>query len=324
MRLGIVGCGTIAATYVQTLAHLGDTFSITALFDVQPEKAEGLGIAGAVICPTLDALLQRQDVDGVVISTPLGTHVAVAEACLQKKKHVLLEKPAALSVPEIERLFDLAAEMDVTFYVGFHSSFGVDITWYLQTLGKTHPLLGLEEIQSVECNFFDPYVTDGEMIQDRKPLGGSYIDSGVNIFSVCSRLMPIEEMAVVSHSAKKTRDGVVYASETVVAGGKIRITARTGWDRGQNHKSTLLGFARTEDALLLDHTAQAVWLLKKDGEKQLLYQENGLQRMVNQYIMVFKMFAQALEQKKPIPHRNQVAAIHKLLLSVGAEGIGTL
>ena len=322
MRLGIIGCGTIAATYVQALGHLNDAFSVTALYDVCPEKAESLGVSGAAVCPTLEALLQRQDVDCVVISTPLSTHVAVAEACLRGKKHVLLEKPAALSVAEIQRLFELAQEQGVAFHVSFHSSFGVDIEWYLENLGRVDPVFRKENIRTMECHFYDPYVTDGVMLEDRKPLGGSYIDSGVNILSVCSRLVPMEGMTLRQHTTRKTGDGVVYGSETVLEDGCVRIRLHTGWDKDLNHKSTLLGFADTEEAILLDHTGQSVWKLGANNEKQLLYQENVLQRMVNQYIIVFRAFAKALESKGDPLHCQQVVRIHELLLSVGEDGIG--
>ena len=324
MRLGIIGCGTIAATYVQALAHLGGAFQITALYDVLPEKAEALGITGAQICGSMEELMTSRDVDCVVISTPLSTHVTVAEACLRRKKHVLLEKPAALSVEKIAELFDLAEEMGVAFHVGFHSSFGIDIQWYLDTEGKTNSIFGKKNICRAECWFYDPYVVEGQMQEDRKPLGGSYIDSGVNILSVCSRLVSIKDMKLQAHKAQKTVDGVVYASDTVFRDEKTELVAHTGWDKGQNHKSTLLRFSGTQDAILLDHTGQSVWRIPAEGEKQLIFCEDTLQRMVNQYIIVFKEFARMMKQKSDPVHREQVMKVHELLLSVGEEGIGSL
>lgn len=313
MRLAIVGCGTISHTYIQALAALGDSFEITALYDIHPEKAIALKLPGAVLCKDMDALISRADVDCVIISTPLHTHTRLAEQCLQGKKHVLMEKPAALSVEEIDHLFALAAQMGVVFHVAFHASMGVDIDWYLQQFGNTDSPFSPNNIRRLECGFFDPYLTDGVMDADKKALGGSYIDSGVNILSVCHRLMPATELVLRSHNDKQTADGVVYRSETVYGNQQTTLVMRTGWDLGLNRKRTLLHFHGTDQQILLDHTGQAVWQIVA-GEKNLLFREETGSRMVNQYIRVFSTFADALRMGSDAAHRQRVMQIHQLLL----------
>ncbi|SCY22401.1 Gfo/Idh/MocA family oxidoreductase [Flavobacterium caeni] len=59
--------------------------------------------------PTLDAVLQ-DDVDLVVVNTPVDTHFEYAEAALLAGKHVLVEKAFTTTVAEAEALRDLADE----------------------------------------------------------------------------------------------------------------------------------------------------------------------------------------------------------------------
>lgn len=314
MRLGIIGCGTIAATYIRALARLEGLFEVTALYDVLPEKARALALPGAVVCSSLEELAGCREVDCVVVSTPLHTHTRIAELCLKRGKHVLMEKPAALSPEEIRGLFDLAEEVGRVFHVAFHSSFGVDIDWYLEGPGRSDPVFCLSRIRRIACGFYDPYMPDGTIQEDRKLLGGSYIDSGVNILSVSSRLTPLEALTLRSHEALRTAEGVVYASKTLCAGNGVELVMETGWNLGLNQKRTRLAFHGTDDALLLDHTGQSVWRLLPDGQRQLLFRQEDGERMVNQYIRVFRVFAEALGSPSEQAHRKQVLEIHELLL----------
>lgn len=316
MKLGIIGCGTIAATYIEALTQQKDLFAVTALYDVAPERAQLLGLPQATIYGDLEGLLDSPEVDCVAISTPVHTHVQLARQCLLQGKDVLLEKPAALQVAEIEELFALAEEMGRVLWIGFHSSYGVDIDWYLEGLAQTDPVYCLDHIREIECGFYDPYWSDGALLADRIPLGGSYIDSGVNILSVCNRLLPAGDMTLQSHKAQKTEEGVVYASETVYAGKQVRLIMRTGWDLGINQKRTKLRFAGTDTVLLLDHTDQAVWQIAPNGEKKLLFRQTHGKRMVNQYIRVFQVYAGALKDRQTAHHRQSVLDIHAQLLCV--------
>lgn len=316
MRIGIIGCGTIAATYFQSLERLTGLYEVTALYDILPEKSRAYAFSEKMICGSVGELASRADVDCVVISTPAHTHCAIAEQCLRRKKHVLMEKPAAMRLSEIRKLYDLAQEMGVVFHVAFHSSFGIDIDWYLETLGRADSPYNIGNIRQAECRFYDPYIIDGVMLEDRKALGGSYIDSGVNILSVCSRLVPLEGFRLCSHDAKKVPDGVVYASETVFAHRDVRLVLHTGWDKGMNHKSTLLCFHGTDHMILLDHTGQAVWQITPKGEKQLLFLENRTSRMVNQYVRVFRVFAEVVASGSQGEYQRQAMQVHRLLLCV--------
>lgn len=80
--------------------------------DLSPARA-GLvadAHAGASATTSLDEVLADDAVDAVVIATPLSTHAPLALACLRAGKHVLVEKPLAGSVNEVEEILAVAAE----------------------------------------------------------------------------------------------------------------------------------------------------------------------------------------------------------------------
>src|SRR5262245_27683291 len=57
----------------------------------------------------LDEMLDDASVDAVVVSTPASTHASIAVAALRAGKHVLCEKPLAISVDECQVMLDAAA-----------------------------------------------------------------------------------------------------------------------------------------------------------------------------------------------------------------------
>ncbi len=65
-------------------------------------------------------LLEREDVDGIVIATPDHSHAVITMAALKRGKHVFCEKPLAWSVDETRRVTDAARQAKVATQLGNH------------------------------------------------------------------------------------------------------------------------------------------------------------------------------------------------------------
>ncbi|KAA9327024.1 oxidoreductase [Hymenobacter busanensis] len=61
---------------------------------------------------SVEALLADDAIELVVVNTPNDSHVALARQALQAGKHVLIEKPVATSVAEVDALWQLARQMN--------------------------------------------------------------------------------------------------------------------------------------------------------------------------------------------------------------------
>jgi len=109
VRLGIVGCGDIAARYARAIAA-ADGLELVAATDLQPERARGLVAGfGGVAHETLDELLADERVETVVNLTAAVAHADVTRAALEAGKHVHSEKPLALRYASARALVELAA-----------------------------------------------------------------------------------------------------------------------------------------------------------------------------------------------------------------------
>lgn len=108
VRFGLVGAGAISAQHLEAIDAITGA-RIAAIASASPERAEAAGKRWGVPWTTdVDQLVARDDVDAVTIASPSGFHPAQALAALAHGKHVLVEKPLALSNADARAVVDEA------------------------------------------------------------------------------------------------------------------------------------------------------------------------------------------------------------------------
>lgn len=124
VRLGLIGCG---ARGRQLASLIGYTRcrplygEIKAVCDADAHRAAELRaslLADADLYSDFHRLLERDDLDAVVIATPDHWHTPMSLAALAAGKHVYCEKPLTLTIDEGKRLVHAAATSDRVFQVG--------------------------------------------------------------------------------------------------------------------------------------------------------------------------------------------------------------
>jgi len=120
-RIGIIGTGWWA-----TYAHLPSLTSyppadVVAIADPSPERlalaAEHFGIDARYA--DFRAMLDRGDLDGVVVATPHTTHYTIAEEVLSRGIPLMLEKPMVLRAHDARELVNLAERQQVPLVIGY-------------------------------------------------------------------------------------------------------------------------------------------------------------------------------------------------------------
>ena len=122
--VGIIGCGSVARwKYVKNLAEMSGV-SLRAFYGGRAEEfQQQYGAPGSAVCRDLAEFLAREDVDAVCICTPNNSHAEIALAALRARKHVLCEKPMAISAEDAVRMVETAEQMGVLLTVGHQSRF---------------------------------------------------------------------------------------------------------------------------------------------------------------------------------------------------------
>ena len=104
MKVGIIGAGAISASHIESYRKCGAT--VVAIADRNEEnaraKAEKYGIPR--VYTDADALLADPEVEAVSIATPVSSHRPLVVSALEAGKHVICEKPPAMSAAEIEEM----------------------------------------------------------------------------------------------------------------------------------------------------------------------------------------------------------------------------
>ncbi|MBN4066818.1 Gfo/Idh/MocA family oxidoreductase [Simkania negevensis] len=117
VRFAIVGCGRIAQRHAHHIIEHSFA-SLDATFDIKEEAAKQLA-AGSSAKPfsSFSDLLKDPSIDIVNICTPNGTHHELATQSLKAGKHVLIEKPMAITKEECEDIISTAFSCDKKVFV---------------------------------------------------------------------------------------------------------------------------------------------------------------------------------------------------------------
>jgi predicted dehydrogenase len=181
LRVGIVGCGLIGRKRARALAPA----RLVAVADSTRARAEGLAAehAGCVVSADGEALVQRDDVDLVIVATTHDALAALTRRAVAHGKHVLVEKPAARQVQELAGLAEAARRGGRLVKVGFNHRFhpGLARAKQLFDAGAIGPLMYLRA----------RYGHGGRLGYERewradaaRSGGGELIDQGVHLIDL--------------------------------------------------------------------------------------------------------------------------------------------
>ncbi|HEV7640310.1 MAG TPA: Gfo/Idh/MocA family oxidoreductase [Gaiellaceae bacterium] len=119
LRAGVVGTGFIGVVHVDALRRLG--VEVTGVVGSSPERARAKRLAPAY--ESYEALLADERVDVVHLTTPNHLHYPQVKAALDAGKHVVCEKPLALTATETRELLTLADQSGLVHCTNFNIRF---------------------------------------------------------------------------------------------------------------------------------------------------------------------------------------------------------
>jgi len=119
VRAGVVGTGFIGVVHVDALRRIG--VEVAGVVGSSAVRAAAKGIAPAYA--SYDALLEDASVDVVHLTTPNDLHYAQAKQALAAGKHVVCEKPLAMTSEQSEELLALAEQSGLVHCTNFNIRF---------------------------------------------------------------------------------------------------------------------------------------------------------------------------------------------------------
>ena len=136
INFAIVGCGMVSRLHLAAIREIDDA-RLVGVYDADGAAAQKVAAEqGVKVYPSYDALLADSDVDAVCICTPSYLHAEHARQALKAGRHVLVEKPLALTTEDCDSLIRLAEERGVQIGVVSQLRFSPAVRCVKQALTK--------------------------------------------------------------------------------------------------------------------------------------------------------------------------------------------
>ena len=180
--IGVVGCGGFGLYALGQFTQQPGV-SVVAMVEPNPEAAEAGKRAFGLPDPvSLEELVAQDDIDLVYIATPPFLHYRQAMAALEAGKHVICEKPLAVTVEQGEEMVTTAQDRGLLMTTNLMQRYN-PVFDIVQQMVQTKVLGDLLHA------YFENYACDENLgashwFWDREKSGGIFIEHGVHFFDL--------------------------------------------------------------------------------------------------------------------------------------------
>lgn len=212
-KIGVIGLGFRIETLLQTLLEeLGDQGKLAAVVDKldketlqQRRPLVADAIAGATKYETAQEMLEKEDLDGVMIGTRCSTHTAYACLVLEKGIPLFLEKPVCTTMEDWARLHAYEAACNQKVLV----SFPLRNTHIVNRVREIVRSGAVGEIQHVQAINDVPYgrVYYHGWYRDENETGGLFLQKATHDFDYINSIIGLDPVQVAAMGSKQIFKG---------------------------------------------------------------------------------------------------------------------
>jgi predicted dehydrogenase len=203
-------------------------------------------------------------VDGVIIAVPTYLHYSVAKACLNLKKHILLEKPLTKNFAQAEELFEIAAKNDTVLHTGHVERFNGAVQELKKLILKPHL------IESHRIGPFAPRIQNDTVI----------LDLMIHDLDIIANLVnsPVKKLNVVAKKVRSDLSDIAVVQIEFDNGTLANIIS----SRASEIKKRTMAIHQEDSFIQLDFTSQDIFIHRhatasvKVGHNQMRYQQAGI------------------------------------------------
>jgi predicted dehydrogenase len=178
--IGLIGCGGISRAHARGYQNLPEIFQVTATCDVVESSAaeRGKQLGSKQIYTDYEKMLKEADIEAVDICLPHDLHAEVSNVALEAGKHVIVEKPIAITLAEADSMIATAEKSGAILMVALNERYDPAHVRIKQMIadGNLGELIciRIDHNQNVS-------LPKGHWIRSRKRLGGGVlIGSGIH------------------------------------------------------------------------------------------------------------------------------------------------
>lgn len=212
-KIGVIGLGSIAQlVHLPNIIKL-DNAELTAVAEIKKNRLHTIADKFGVTQRFTDyrEMLEKTDIEAVVIATPTNTHKDIAIDCLNADKDVLVEKPLARTFAEAKSVVDVAKKSRRKLMVGMNLRYRPD-TMLLRSI------ISAGEIGDpfyAKCGWVRRQSSEEKWFTKKEEAGGGVIiDLGIHLLDLALWLLNYPEISSVScksynHYTKSVEDTAI-------------------------------------------------------------------------------------------------------------------
>lgn len=201
IRVGIIGSGMMGAEHMLNLAILPHMHTV-AYADPHPESRE----LGAALAPDADAhddlagLLERDDLDAVIVCTPNHTHGDIMAELAGTDLHILLEKPMGHTMEVCDQIVAMAADHPGVIQVGMEYRWMAPMSRLVEEVGAgTIGDLKMITIREHRFPFLDKVDSWNRFNRNS---GGTLVEKCCHFFDLMRHITGAEAIRVMASGAQ--------------------------------------------------------------------------------------------------------------------------
>lgn len=199
LRVGLMGVGAIAqVVHLPVLARL-ENVDLVAVCDVDQPRAQAIAARFGIpnVYSDDDDVFASDDIDAIIICSPSHLHESQAIAGLQAGKHVLVEKPLALTAEAAQRVIEVAEKTDRTLMIAMNNRWRPD-TMALRPFARHGELGDIFLTRGAWLNRKTRVVRPTWRHRKATAGGGALMDLGVQTLDLCLWMQDFPEATSVT------------------------------------------------------------------------------------------------------------------------------
>ena len=201
IRYGIIGCGMMGQEHIKNISLLDDTI-VTAIFE--PDSV--MRAIASTLAPeatfeaSLDALLDRDDVDCLVVASPNFCHAdQLAEISSKRPLPLLIEKPLFTSSDDVDRLTQIAAKYPAPIWVAMEYRYMPPIA---ALLSQAEAVTGGVRMLTIREHRFPFLEKVGDWNRFNAKTGGTLVEKCCHFFDLMRLVTGARPVRVMASAAQ--------------------------------------------------------------------------------------------------------------------------
>lgn len=202
-RIAIVGYGGQGAWHANW-AQKSEVIELAGIFDIAEKRVNAAKELGIHTYESREALLSDKSVDIVLCATPNDSHKEIVIDALNHGKHVVCEKPVALSISDFDEMCEAARANERIFTVHQNRRYDVDYL-SMQSIVDSGEI---GEIVNIESRIHGSRGIPSDWRCHKPQGGGMILDWGVHLIDQMLRLIPEKIVKVYCETTNITTNEV--------------------------------------------------------------------------------------------------------------------